>query len=72
MHQKQFKPNTALGESILPSDTFECGSLTENELDCKIVLIDFMIRHGVIAPDEEPNFMEILTRLHGRFDFASW
>jgi hypothetical protein len=31
-----------------------------------LVLIDFLIRHGYLTPDNEPDYMEIITRLHVR------
>ncbi|KZT08146.1 uncharacterized protein LAESUDRAFT_742583 [Laetiporus sulphureus 93-53] len=37
-----------------------------------LVLLDFMIRHGYLTPDEEPDYQEIVTRLHGRFDYDKW
>ncbi|KAF8314335.1 NUDIX hydrolase domain-like protein [Cantharellus anzutake] len=37
--------------------------------NCALVLIDFFIRHGHITPELEPNFLEILTRIHGRFGY---
>ncbi|KAI0315284.1 NUDIX hydrolase domain-like protein [Amylostereum chailletii] len=40
--------------------------------NCAVVLIDFLIRHGYITPDNEPHFLEIQTRLHGRFDHDRW
>ncbi|KAL5497787.1 hypothetical protein ACEPAH_2718 [Sanghuangporus vaninii] len=40
--------------------------------NCALVLIDFMIRHGHITPETEPNYLEIVTSLHGRFDYALW
>lgn len=30
-------------------------------------MLDFLIRHGVVTPENEPDFLEIVTRLHGRF-----
>ena len=36
------------------------------------VLIDFLIRHGIITPENEPYYLEIVTRLHGRFNFDRW
>ena len=32
------------------------------------VLIDFLIRHGYLTPDNEPDYMEIITRLHVRIN----
>ncbi|THH05953.1 hypothetical protein EW145_g4423 [Phellinidium pouzarii] len=40
--------------------------------NCAVVLIDFLIHHGYITPENEPNFLEIVTRLHGRFGFEQW
>ncbi|KZP04329.1 hypothetical protein FIBSPDRAFT_878612, partial [Athelia psychrophila] len=40
--------------------------------NCALILIDFFIRHGHITPDNEPHYMEIMTRLHGRFDIDHW
>ncbi|KAF8321469.1 NUDIX hydrolase domain-like protein [Cantharellus anzutake] len=39
---------------------------------CALVFIDFFIRHGHITPESEPNFVEILTRMHGRFGFDNY
>ena len=36
------------------------------------VLIDFLIRHGIITPENERYYLEIVTRLHGRFNFDRW
>ncbi|KAH8808906.1 thiamine pyrophosphokinase-related protein-like protein [Xylogone sp. PMI_703] len=32
--------------------------------NCAIVILDFFIRHGVLTPENEPNFEEIKRRLH--------
>ncbi|KAH9947756.1 NUDIX hydrolase domain-like protein [Amylocystis lapponica] len=40
--------------------------------NCALVLMDFMIRHGYITPDNEPEYSEIITRLHGRFEYEQW
>ncbi|KAF8607140.1 hypothetical protein BDV93DRAFT_520039 [Ceratobasidium sp. AG-I] len=34
-----------------------------------LVLLDFLIRHGKVTPENEPNYIEIMTRMHGRFGF---
>ena len=36
------------------------------------VIIDFMMRHGFITPDNEGDFLDITTRIHRRFDFESY
>ena len=37
--------------------------------NCALVLLDFFIRHGVIQPDNEPAYTEIVSRLHRRLPF---
>ncbi|KAF8524229.1 NUDIX hydrolase domain-like protein [Gautieria morchelliformis] len=37
--------------------------------NCALVLVDFMIRHGKITPESEPNYLDVVTRLHGKFGF---
>lgn len=32
--------------------------------NCASVMIDFFIRHGIITDDNEPDYLEIVTRLH--------
>ena len=39
---------------------------------CSQVLIDFLVRHGYITSENEPRFLEIIQRLHGRFDIERW
>lgn len=39
--------------------------------NCTLVIIDFLIRHGVITPETEPNYLEIVQRIHRRFPFAT-
>ncbi|KAH9984843.1 NUDIX hydrolase domain-like protein [Russula vinacea] len=38
---------------------------------CK-VLIDFLVRHGYLTPENEPRYLEINQRLHGQFDIERW
>ncbi|TFK31260.1 nudix hydrolase 20 [Crucibulum laeve] len=40
--------------------------------NCALVLIDLFIRLGYVTPDNEPEFMKIVTRLHGRFNYERW
>lgn len=32
--------------------------------NCAIIILDFLIRHGVIKPDKEPNFVNFVTGIH--------
>ncbi|ETS82565.1 hypothetical protein PFICI_04441 [Pestalotiopsis fici W106-1] len=36
----------------------------EFKTNCASVMIDFFIRHGVITDDNEPDYLDIVTRLH--------
>lgn len=36
---------------------------------CALVLIDFLIHHGLIMPEEESGYIETLARLHRKLDF---
>ncbi|KAF2671995.1 thiamine pyrophosphokinase-related protein [Microthyrium microscopicum] len=42
------------------------GSFKPN---CALVLLDFLIRHGEITAESEPNFLEVVARLHRRLEF---
>ncbi|OJD31755.1 thiamine pyrophosphokinase-related protein [Diplodia corticola] len=37
--------------------------------DAALVLLDFFIRHGILTPENEPDYVEIVSRLHRRFRF---
>lgn len=37
-----------------------------------VVLLDFFIRHGILTPENEPDFIEICSRIHRRFEFPTW
>lgn len=37
-----------------------------------LVILDFMIRHGYMTVENEPDYQEIVTRLHGRFEYDQW
>ncbi|KAG6885217.1 hypothetical protein C0993_004777 [Termitomyces sp. T159_Od127] len=40
--------------------------------NCALVLIDLFIRLGYITPENEPDYIKIITRLHGTFDLERW
>ena len=37
--------------------------------NCAMLLVDFFVRHGVITAENEPNYLEIVSRLHRRLEF---
>ncbi|KAN0109057.1 NUDIX hydrolase domain-like protein [Russula decolorans] len=40
--------------------------------NCALVLIDFLVRHGYLTPENEPRYLEINERLHGKFEIERW
>ena len=39
--------------------------------DCVEVLLDFFIRHGILTPDNEKDYIEIAARIHRHLDFPT-
>lgn len=37
--------------------------------NCAMLLVDFFIRHGIVTAEDEPEYLEIVSRLHRRLDF---
>lgn len=37
--------------------------------NCAVVMIDFLVRHGIITREKERDYIEICSRLHRRLDF---
>lgn len=37
--------------------------------NCAVIILDFFIRHGILTPENEPYFAEILTRLRRKMPF---
>lgn len=73
MRAEEFKPNCAIGaQSDLSSVYRTLSFLTLIVYHAIPVLLDFLIRHGHITPENEPNYIEILTRIHGRFHFERY
>jgi len=80
-------PSTADAAAFMPKpldgevESFELLPLTEVvarirsglfKPNTALVLLDFMIRHGYLTPEDEPDYQEIVTRLHGRFEYEKW
>jgi thiosulfate reductase cytochrome b subunit len=36
------------------------------------VLVDLFIRTGLLTPENEPHFLELTTRMRGRFEYERW
>ena len=36
--------------------------------NCGLILVDFLIRHGLVTPESEPNYIEIAWRMRRRLE----
>ncbi|KAG9297739.1 hypothetical protein G9A89_011254 [Geosiphon pyriformis] len=58
-------------------DLWDVNEIKKNLLEgkfkpnCALVVIDFFIRHSFISPDDESDYLDILTRIHRRLDFPA-
>jgi 8-oxo-dGTP pyrophosphatase MutT (NUDIX family) len=41
----------------------------EFKTNCNLVVIDFLIRHGFVTPENTPNYLSLIQGLHGSFRF---
>lgn len=39
--------------------------------NCAVVIIDFLMRHGILTPENEPDYLEIMARMHRRLPFPT-
>ncbi len=39
--------------------------------NCTLVMLDFFIRHGILTPENEKDYIEIVARIHRRLDFPT-
>ncbi|KAH3906757.1 hypothetical protein HBI56_062680 [Parastagonospora nodorum] len=39
--------------------------------NCALVVLDFLVRHGFLTSENEPNFIELVSRLHRRLEFPT-
>ncbi len=39
--------------------------------NCALILLDFFVRHGVLTPENELNYIEVVSRLHRRLEFPT-
>lgn len=43
----------------------------EFKTNSAVVMLDFFVRHGILTPENEPNYVEIVTRMHRRLPFPT-
>lgn len=39
--------------------------------NCALVLLDFFVRHGILTPENEKDYVEIVSRLHRKLPFPT-
>lgn len=39
--------------------------------NCAIIMIDFFIRHGILTAENEPDYLDIVARLHRRLEYPT-
>lgn len=64
-----FVPNNADGEVqdfrlLAARDCYECLFSSDFKTTSVPVVLDFLIRHGLVTPETEPNYTEVLELLH--------
>jgi isopentenyldiphosphate isomerase len=37
--------------------------------NCALLLVEFFVRHGLLTPENEPDYIEIVSRLHRKLEF---
>ncbi|KAJ5690358.1 hypothetical protein N7462_004750 [Penicillium macrosclerotiorum] len=50
------------------SEVKEALARGEFKPNCAIIMIDFFIRHGILTAENEPDYLDIVARLHRRMD----
>ncbi|KAB2579422.1 hypothetical protein BFW01_g6194 [Lasiodiplodia theobromae] len=68
------KPNDNEVESFKLMTTEEVQTaLRKGEFkpNCALVMLDFFVRHGILTPENEPDYLDIVSRLHRRFEFPT-
>ena len=39
--------------------------------NCALMLLEFFVRHGILTPEDEPDYIEIVARLHRKLEFPT-
>jgi len=80
----QYVYDLELPESVIPqpgdNEAVDFQLLTVKEVqlamaggkfkpNCALLLVEFFVRHGVITAENEPDYLEIVSRLHRRLEF---
>ncbi|KAI9883004.1 MAG: hypothetical protein M1823_005227 [Watsoniomyces obsoletus] len=60
--------NFQLWDVKMVQDAMAKGEFKPN---CALVMLDFFIRHGILTPENEPDYIEIVARIHRRLEFPT-
>ncbi|SCU91692.1 LAME_0E13476g1_1 [Lachancea meyersii CBS 8951] len=52
-------------------ETIDALKSKEFKPNCALVMLEFLIRHGYVNSENEPNYMEIISRVHRRLPFPT-
>ncbi|CAR26402.1 ZYRO0B08844p [Zygosaccharomyces rouxii] len=66
------KPNDGEVDSfnlLTLQETIDAIARKEFKPNCALVMTDFLIRHGYITSENEPNFLELVNRMHRKLPF---
>ncbi|GAB7346930.1 hypothetical protein MBLNU459_g1995t1 [Dothideomycetes sp. NU459] len=39
--------------------------------NCAVVLLDFFVRHGLVSHEDEPDYLELVSRMHRKLEFPT-
>ena len=82
----QFVYDLELGPDVVPIpnddevENFQLWSVEEVQKaiaedqfkpNCAMVLLDFFVRHGILTPENEKDYVEIVSRLHRKLPFST-
>lgn len=56
---------------LSPEEITDRLSRGEFKTNSAVVMVDFFIRHGIITPDNERDYVEIITRMHRQLPFPT-
>ncbi|KAI9795559.1 MAG: hypothetical protein M1833_006959 [Piccolia ochrophora] len=71
----QLRPvdNEAESFALLPvAEVVQALRRGEFKPNCAMVMIDFLVRHGVVNAENEPEYLEVVARLRRRLEFPLW
>jgi len=47
-------------------EVLACLQRGEFKPNCGLILVDFLVRHSLVTPENEPNYLELVWHMHRR------